>query len=765
MIRCKIINLFFARSIYVFIILFSFLSFASSSEVVSRIDVQGNNLVSDATIISKIKMRAGHEYNTNIINEDIRNLYATGFFESVEVERKDSTEGIIVVFKVLEKPVIKKLSIDGERIIREKKILDAIGIKEGAFADEYKLKESIRKIQDIYTKKGFTQTVITYTIIPLQVKNEVEVKFTIDEKGVLKVRTISVVGNKTFPAKRIIKIMKTRTAWLFNSGIYKEDILQDDVKRITDFYKNEGFTDVIVDKKIELENKSVHVKMTVEEGKRYYIGKVGVEGYKEITANEITTARKLKEGDIYSEQSVYDESAKIREVYVDKGYIFSQVDPLTYLNLETQKVDVTYKITENQIAYIEKINVTGNFKTKDNVIRRELRIYPQDRFDGKKVRKSKSRLENLGFFEEIRFGTEPASQSNWVDLIVDVKEAKTGYVSFGGGYSSIDAFIGFVELRQRNFDYKNFSTFTGAGQDLSLTTSFGTTTKNYQLSFTNPWIFDKPVSFGFDLYQKSHEKDDDSGYSYDEEVLGGALRLGREFNDNIKGNVAYRIENIKIDDISADAAQDFRDEEGRNTLSGGELSLTYDTRDNVFNPLRGIYLLNTGEIVGGPFGGDKDFFKYFTQASVFFPMVKKSVLEVKLRAGFAEPFSDTKKVPIYRRFYAGGASTIRGYPERKVGPVDIPTKDPIGGESMFIGNIEYTYPLIDFLKLATFFDTGNVWEKNKDFFKGGLKSSYGLGLRVKTPIGPISVDYGWPLNDIPGESKKGRFHFNISKGF
>ena len=754
------------RKFVLFTLFFCLITGAYAKDIIYRIDIEGNEIVSDSTIISKIKIRSGQEYNKNIINEDVRNLYATGFFETVEAQRKEGAEGVVVIFKVKEKPVLKKMDINGARHIREKNILDAIDIQEGSFVDDYKMQEAVRKIKDLYINKGFSEVEVTYKLEPIGDKNEVEGEINIDEKGILKVRAVIVKGNDSVSTRRILKLMKTRKAWLLNRGLFKEEVLGDDIKRITDFYKLEGFSDVKVDIEAENKPKGVYLTVNIQEGMRYYIGDINIEGNKEISSAMVIAAMELEPGSVYSEQTVYMDSSRIREVYVDKGYIFAQIEPISFLNPETKKVDVTYKITENDVAYIEDIDIRGNIKTKDTVIRRELRVYPGDKFDGKKVKKSKERIENLGFFEEIRFGTEPGSKPDNVDLIVDVKEAKTGYFSFGAGYSSIDEFIGFVELRQRNFDYRNWSTFTGAGQDLSLMFSLGTLTDRFQLSFTNPWIFNKPISFGFDAYKKGHKQDDDVGYAYDQEIVGGALRLGKEFNDRWKGGAAYRFENVKISDVVSGATAALTNEIGSTDLGSGELSLSYDTRDNVFSPLKGIYLTNYLQIFGGPFLGDRDFIKYFGRLSFYVPAVNKSVFEIRLRTGLADPISGDKEIPLYERFFAGGSTTIRGYRERKIGPIDTVTEDPIGGEALFVGKLEYTYPLADFLKLATFYDIGNVWAKNSDYMHGNLKSSVGLGIRVKTPIGPISVDYGYPLDTEPGEEdKEGRFHFNVSREF
>ncbi|MFH1519053.1 MAG: outer membrane protein assembly factor BamA [Candidatus Omnitrophota bacterium] len=755
------------RKILLFSLLSCFSLTAYSQSSISRIDIEGNELVSDATIISKIKIRAGQAYNENVINEDVKNLYATGFFEIVEAEKEELPEGVIVLFKVREKPLLDKISIEGMRFIRKKQILDSLDIEEGSFIDEYRVKEAIRKIKDLYSAKGFSQAEISYQIIPLDDQNKVSVKLIINEKGILKVRDVMIKGNAIIRAGRIIKLMKTKKAWLLNRGIFKKEVLDDDIRRISDFYKLEGFNDVVVDVDVEYRPKGVYLRVNIDEGRRYRVGQIKIEGAKEIPLENLTAALELKRGSVFSEQAIYIDSSHIREVYVDRGYIFSQIDPLSLFNPDTEEVDITYKITENKIAYIEDINIKGNIKTKDKVIRRELRVYPGERFNGKKIRKSKERIENLGFFEEIRFGTDPGSQPDNVNLVVDVKEAKTGYFSFGGGYSSIDEFIGFVEIRQRNFDYRNFSTFTGAGQDLSLMFSMGTLTEKFQLSFTNPWIFDKPVSFGIDGYKRGHQQDDNVGYAYEEEVRGGVLRLGREFNDYWHGGVAYRFDNVTIGDVVSGATSELTDEIGSTDLSSGETYLSYDSRDNVFSPSKGLYIRNTLQLFGGPFAGDKDFFKYFGRVSFYLPVPKKSVVELKLRGGFAEDFGDTSKIPIYERFFAGGADTVRGYQERKVGPIDKNTEDPVGGDKMIIGNIEYTYPLADFFKVATFVDSGKVWgNESSNVDESGFKSSVGLGFRVKTPIGPVSVDYGWPLDTEPGEeSKEGRFHFNVSRAF
>ena len=297
--------------------------------------------------------------------------------------------------------------------------------------------------------------------------------------------------------------------------------------------------------------------------------------------------------------------------------------------------------------------------------------------------------------------------------------------------------------------------------------SFGTTSSGFDLNFTEPWLFDYPVSFGFDGYKHVQDQNTDEGYAYDQDVVGGDLRLGRELTEYLRADLMYKLENINIKNVVDNASNDLKKESGKNTISSFTGSLAFDDRDSVFEPRKGNYLVGSAQIAGGALGGDKNFWKFFGRASHYFPLPRNSVLEVRGRVGVGQAFGSSDDIPIYERFFAGGAYTIRGYNERKVGPVDPATGDPLGGDALLVGNIEYTYPLFSFLKGAVFYDMGNVWAKSGDFSKGGYKSGFGFGIRVKTPVGPLMLDYGIPLNKEPGsdERKSGMFHFSASHGF
>ena len=742
-------------------------------KAITAIEIKGNKSISTNIIISKMKSRVGNPYQENVISDDLKRLYLLGFFSDIKIDTEPYKEGIKLIVTVAERPIIERITFSGmQRIkMKEDKLKEMIKSKVGQYLDHPILAEDVQILKKMYEKKGFSQAQVDYKTDIDPATNKAKVEFVVYEGKRIRIKTISIEGNTAFSDRRILGLMKTKKAWLFNAGPLKEEVLAEDMERVKSFYRRKGYADAAADYEVSADTKKpfLYINIRITEGKKYLVGIIAIAGNKDIFEKDIQGALKACTAKkVFSQEALQEDVTHIQGLYFDRGYIFAQIQEATSLNSGTGRIDINYNIAENQIAYVNKIKVRGNVKTKDVVIRRELRIRPGDRFDGEKLRRSKEKLQNLGFFEEISYDTEDSGEeANKKDLVVDVKESKTGAFSFGGGYSTVDQLVGFVEIEQKNFDWKNFPYFTGDGQNLKLRASFGMLSNSYVLSFTEPWVFDYPISFGFDAYQRSRQRESDVGYGYDEDVLGGDLRLGKELTEYLKADATYRIDNIEISNVAEEASVDLKKETGKNTISSMQFGLTYDSRDNVFSPYKGNVLAGSIEGAGGPFGGDKDFLKFFGRASHYFPLFNRSTLEFRGRVGLADPYGDSDDLPIYERFFAGGAYTIRGYEERSVGPIDPASKDPLGGEAMLIGNIEYTYPLFDFLKLAAFYDTGNVWRKLDDFGKEDLKSGIGFGVRLKTPIGPLMLDYGIPLDKTPGEEKKksGRVHFSMSQSF
>jgi outer membrane protein insertion porin family len=738
-----------------------------SEKTITSLQVMGNVAVSSATILSKIQTRAGMPFLPQQLDEDLKRLYATGYFTDIKIDLRETAEGVVVIFNVKERPIIESIDFEGNRIFRKEKLEKKIGSKANDFLDPRQIKQDIDEIIFMYRDRGYHQIKVEDKIEIEPKTNYAKVKFLIREEFRIRIKEVSFEGNKVYTKGKLRKLVKTKPAGIFRSGVYKPEVLEEDVERIKVFYQNFGYMDVDVRSAIDHDKTGrwMFVRFKIEEGKKYLVNEIDISGNQVYKKEEILKKLKMNKSKAFSQEGLRQDIANIQSLYFDKGYISADIGVRTQVIEDTDKINISYAITENEVSYVEMIDIRGNVKTKDVVIRRELRLRPGEQFDGKKLKRSKERLGNLGFFEEINFDIEPGSASNKKNLVVSVKETKTGEFSFGAGYSSVDQLVGFVEITQRNFDLFNFPYFTGAGQNLRLRTQIGTVRQDYELGFTEPWIFGHPYSFGFDLYQKTRYRERDVGYAFDERRRGGALRLGKEITDYLRGDLVYRLDKIKISDIEANVSADLKREEGDNTISSLLFGLTQDTRDNVFDPMQGYVASGSVECAGGPLGGNKDFLRYIGGTSWYFTHFEKLVLELRLRVGIVDAFGDSTYVPIYERFFAGGGNSIRGYKERRIGPKDSNTGDPIGGESMLLGTVEYTFPIVENIKGVVFYDTGNVWAKATDFASGNLKSSVGTGVRIKTPIGPLRLDFGYGLDYDPGEKSNGRFHFSMGHRF
>jgi outer membrane protein insertion porin family len=411
---------------------------------------------------------------------------------------------------------------------------------------------------------------------------------------------------------------------------------------------------------------------------------------------------------------------------------------------------------------VDKVKIRGNTKTKDVVIRRELRIRPGDKFEGSLLKRSKERLENLGFFEEVSYDTEPSEVPNRRDIVWKVKEKRTGELSFGAGISSIDQFLGFGEIAQRNFDVTNWPRLTGGGQSVSLRGRWGTITRDFEFNFVEPYLFNQPVSWGLDAY---HTRSENRNVDFREERFGFGNTISKAFTDFIRAGAGYRLERVKLFDISDDAFEDVRLFEGRNWLSRAKLFINRDTRNNVFFPTKGWVAGLSGELIGTFLGGEQDYYILQANSTKYWSFFQnKHVLEGRIRLGVADE-AGSDQVPVFDRFFAGGYGTVRGFNYRRVGPIE--KGSAIGGNTMAIANLEYTYsiPYLDNFKGAAFVDAGNVERKSYRVRFGDVQMSVGPGIKINTPIGPLAFYYGFPIVNRDTEDKFGRFEFSLSRSF
>lgn len=729
-----------------------------SSSIVKKIEITGNKTTSNTVIISKLKTRVGEPFSQKTANEDLRRLYGLGFFSHISIDVDDFAGGVKVTFVVKEKPVLKEIIFKGGKHISQNKLKKESKLKAGVILDEKALKEAEVNIQKLYEKKGYQQAEVKTEVSMDEKSGQAIVYFRIDEKFKVKIKEINFTGNKTFTPRQLMKSFKTKPKGWFHFGILKEDVFQDDLERLSNFYKSKGYIDmkvVDVKKTQSKDGQWLFITVAVSEGKQYKVDKITVSGVQKFPAAEVQHLVKIKTGEIYTPDKMKRDLEAIRRFYSARGYIDARIRGKTDVAADPSKMNLDFEIEENELFHIDKIEISGNSRTKDKVIRRELNVRPGEVFNGVKVERSQERLQNLGYFKEVQLNVEPSDKPGNKNLVVNVEEQKTGELGFGAGFSSIDDFIGFVDITQNNFDIADFPYFTGAGQKLKLRAELGNKRRDFIASFTEPFLFDQRLAFGVDGFSKRREflsKD------YDEKRDGFDLRLGKPLGEFIRADVKYTLENAGINHVAKDAPPFIKSQEGDLLVSRMAFSLTRDTRNSVTLPSRGSRTSGTFEIAG--LGGDADFTKTYASSSVFFPFFTTHILMLKAQGGVSGGFNKTETVPIFDRFFLGGANSIRGFKFRDVGPQQ--QGQPIGGEAFIAGTAEYTFPIISRIRGATFFDVGNVYFDRSDFDLGNLSGAVGVGLRVNLPIGPVQVDYGIPvITDEFTDGEHGRFSFNI----
>jgi len=736
------------------------------------VDVSGTKTIAKETILAKVQTKPGSPYQDAVVSEDIRRLFALGYFTDVKADVERLPEGLRLIFTVKEKPTISAIQFQGNRFFRTPRLLQLVAVKVGELYDPRKVKEGISAIKAEYARKGFSEAEIVSQVRVEEAANSATLYLAVDEGPRMRISRVLVENNQAFSDRQIRKLLKTKRKWWWVAGVYTEQVLEEDLERVRAFYRKNGYQDIQVAKEVyrDPSGRGLYVLLKVDEGLQHRIGHVALEGVHLFPEPEIRQAITLKPGAVYNTDRLQEDLRGIKQYYGDRGYIHAEVTPDPQLDPATKRVNLTYHVSEHDLAYVNRIDIRGNLRTQDVVIRRELRVYPGDPFNGAKIRKSIDRLYNLGFFEEVNVDTEPTQQPKKEDLVVQVKESRTGSVSFGGGFSSVDRLVGLIELEQRNFDWRNYPHFTGAGQDVRLRAEVGTVRRFFDLSFTEPWMFGHPVSFGVDAFNRTRLQSRNLGLAFEEEQRGMGFRLGKEFADRFQVNLGYQLFRTVISNVVNEASADLKAEAGRNIISVVGTTLAYDTRDNRFDPTKGFYAFTSGDLAGGLFGGDRDFYRLQGGSSYYVPHANRFDLELRARAGIVHAYGSSSEVPIFERFFGGGAGTVRGFRERRVGPLDPTSNDPIGGEATVSGTVEEVMTVIKdergrpIIRASGFFDVGDVWRRVSQLGKS-YKSGTGVGLRVNTPIGPVRLDIGFPVSGVGNEKRRPRFHFNLSRSF
>ncbi len=808
---------------------------------VARIEIKhvGPASVSDELIRANIRSKTGESYHAVTVDDDVRNLYATGLFYNIQVTRASVDSGIVLTYIVQANPRLTEVKVEGNSRMSLSKIQKKITSKVGEPLQERKLFNDSLAIEELYKKSGYPSTEVKYVSSIDEATGRGTATFKIKESPKIKIANYEFEGVTAFSEGTLRTEMlgwwRKNFAWVFGYGKFQEEKFEEAEDKLREYYRAHGYIDFEI-KNVEYlypKTNSLVIRLQLFEGRQYHVGTVTFEGTTMLPTNAVSPDYKpgkapkgpervawsergmlnrdfkMKEGSVFTAEGLTKDTQAVQNFYDGRGYIDVGRNPANLQvrripNTEKATIDLQYKVEEGQKSYIEKIEIRGNTKTKDKVIRRELAVSPGETFDMVRVRVSKYRLEGLDYFAKVDARPVPTDVPNRDDLLIGVEEKNTGNLSFGAGFSSVDSIVGFAEITQGNFDLFHPPTFTGGGQKFRLRVQLGTERQDIIVSFVEPWFLGRKLAFATELYSRRLNFQSLDNL-YDEARTGARVSLERAlWSDFVRGSVFYNIEQVGIllNDgvhnyelayasgpggpgggsgppvlIYPTAPQAILSQAGYSLLSTFGGTLTYDTRNNVRLPNAGQRTELLGEITSKYLGGEQNFYKLELQSAWYFKGLGKGhVLEIGGRIGVANGIGDGT-VPFYEAYYLGGLYSLRGFEYRAISPRELnPTppgntyfSEPVGGNTYWFASAEYSVPIFNKddsgtglgARAAIFYDVGSVGAAAYDLNASDYSSNWGLGLRLNLPIGPLRLDYGIPLKHDQFSDGKGRFQFGV----
>ncbi|CAN5153332.1 outer membrane protein assembly factor BamA [soil metagenome] len=724
----------------------------------------GPETLSRQRILAQMRTAVGQTFSDGIVEQDIRNLYGTGQIQNVRIFAEPQGSGVKVIVAIQTRANLNEIEIQGATRISARALRKRIKLKVNEPLNEDALGTARQDILTAYRAKGYTDVDVQYRIDLNAARGTSRVIFTISEGLRGTISAVRFEGNRAFSARTLRKQMKTKPktliAFMDKSGRLEESQLQQDVDAIREWYQDHGYIDVDVQTpRRDRSNGRMALVIPIVEGPKYTIGRINVRGTKITSEEKVLALFKLKPGDVYSPKAIREDAKKLADAYGSGGYVDLVVQP-TGVPSGPQRIDVIYNIEEGIRSTVQRINIVGNIRTRDKVIRREVLIAPGDVYSTTRVETTRKRLDNLGYFSRVETYPEDTGIAGQKDLTVQVEEKRTGSLNFGAGFSTIDSVIGFVEVTQGNFDLWNWPNFTGGGQKFRTRVQYGARRKDFVLSLTEPYFLDQRLSVGGDLFYREASF---LSSVYSQRNYGFSVTARKPIGRFMALSLEYRLEEIDIFDVSSGASEQIRREKGARTKSQIASSLVFDTRDNPFLTRKGQRVALTPFLAGGFLGGDIQIYGFDLEASQYFNLPWDLILLLNGQVAGVDAWGSGDSVPIFDRLFLGGGNNLRGFGYRDVGPKDR-QGEPLGGRTLARATVELTVPIIEKVRAAVFYDTGFVNTGAFDFAADNVASDIGIGLRLDLPIGPIRLDYGIPLQKA-GNSSSGKFNFNVGYQF
>jgi outer membrane protein insertion porin family len=740
---------------------------------VSRVRVEGNIRVEEDAIRVHLQTQEGKPFDRNAVDEDIKSIYAMGFFDQVNADVTPERSGVLVTFKVTERPLVRNVTVEGNEKLKKEELEGALRVRPHTILDPEKARQGIEAARKLYADKGYLDAKITYDATPVG-ENEVDVVYRVTESAPVRVKDIEFEGNHAFSSRKLRGLLQTKEEWLLTpftgAGNLNKDVLRTDVERLTAWYYDNGYVTVRIDEpKVERREEGLAVVIKIDEGDQFKIGKVEIAG-KDLSEEQTQLPPNLatKSGEVFSASALRDDVQLLTERLSEGGFAFANIDPATEVVPDDQVVNITFQVERGSPVTVDRIEVTGNTKTRDFVIRRELRLQEQELFSATKLRKSREALQRLGFFQEVNVTTRKSPVADdRMDVVVDVKEAQTGSFSAGAGFSSADSLLFNVRIQENNL--------FGRGQRLVANVDIGSIRRNVILSFTEPYFRGTPLTVGFDAFswRLAFEEFDRTGtgasvnFTYPVTAFGWNSVYGIPLED-VRIGADYRIERATINNVGFNAPVDIREAEGTSTISSITPRISRNTLNHYFDPTAGSAQDLSVEIAG--LGGER-FIKADARTRWYYTFLHSKTFgdfTYSLGATGGYGVGDTgpngDELPLFERYFPGGINSIRGFEPRTLGPRQfrkntrgIPfTNAPVGGTSQLILNNEVIFPLVQGigLKGVVFFDAGNAYGGDQNDIINDARYAAGGGVRWLSPLGPLRVELGFPFNTKPHDQKQ-----------
>jgi outer membrane protein insertion porin family len=750
---------------------------AAAQPTVQDVRIEGNRRVEADAIRNAMSVRKGAPYDAKKVQADVRALMKLGYFSDVIVVREGTPEAPVLVYRVTERPAVREWRTEGNEELSKKDLEETVALKAGQLLDPAAVQKDVKKIQEKYVEKGYYLAEVSSRVED-RPDNQVDVVFAVNEQAKVQVKEVRFIGNDHVPERDLERVMQTREGGLLSfisdAGTYREEALDRDVQAVQALYLDRGYVTVKVGTPavaLSPDRRFIYVTVPIEEGEKYTIGKIAFDGQLLEQEGKLRRLLKTRRGTTFSRAEVAADLFAIGDVYKDLGHAYANVTPLTATDPEKRIVDITFEVQPGKVVTFERIDIVGNDKTRDKVIRRELRIYEGERFSGTGLRTSRQRVTALGYFETAEITTKPGSAEDKAIAVVEVKERPTGTFQIGAGFSSYENFILTGQISQQNF--------FGWGQTLSLQVQWSKLRQLYQIQFVEPYFLDTRWTFAFDVYRT-----EGIYTTFTREATGGSVTWGYELSGLAPWwSFARRLEdmrlfatytNEKVDVTAAELSTTVEDQFTSGTTSSVRLSLQWDKRDNRLLPTSGYFLAASSEIAP-PFLAPRALFgeavnlftRYSFDARYYYPLWRGIVARAKLTLGLIQDWDADHPVPISEKFYVGGINSVRGYrylsisPTRAVGAVpgapglpkpDSPTQlIAVGGDKQANVNLELEFPLFveAGIRGVLFMDMGNSFAEGQYSDPAvplSLYKSVGFGVRWFSPIGPLRFEWGFPLN-------------------